>query len=94
MSVWGKARRRREIFEDLVLKIIVFMKKIEEKRPLKTQNFLGAFGADHSYSTDPNIRLKFFQTHQNLLNFFPSGHTPTPPVKDLLDPLVSGIKKI
>ena len=46
MSVSGKARRRREIFGDLVPKIIVFMKKINEKRPLKPQKFLGAFGAE------------------------------------------------
>ena len=46
MGVLGKARRRRENFEDLALKIIDFMKKIDEKRPLKPQNFLGAFGAE------------------------------------------------
>ena len=43
---WGKARRRRENFEDLALKIVDFVKEIDEKRPLKPQNFLGAFGAD------------------------------------------------
>ena len=46
MDVLGKARRRRENFEDLTLKIVDFMKEIDEMRPLKPQNFLGAFGAD------------------------------------------------
>ncbi len=51
MNVLGKARRRRENFEDLALKIIDFMKKIDENRPPKPQNFLGAFGADYLSST-------------------------------------------
>ena len=55
MVVLRKARRRREMFEDLALKIIDFMKKVDEKRPLKPQNFLCAFGADYLYSADPNI---------------------------------------
>ena len=55
MDVLGKARRRRENFEDLALKIIDFMKKIDEKRPLKPQNFLGAFGADYLSSAYPDL---------------------------------------
>ena len=51
MDVLGKARRRRENFKDLALKIIDFTKKIDEKRPLKPQNFLGAEGADYLSST-------------------------------------------
>ena len=51
MDVLGKARRRRENFEDLALKIIDFMKKIDEKRSLKSQNFLGAFGTDYLSGT-------------------------------------------
>ena len=55
MSVSGKARR--EIFGDLVLKIIVFMKKIDEKRPLKPPKFLGAFGADYLSNAYPDLDL-------------------------------------
>ncbi len=55
----GKARRRRENFEDLALKIIDFMKKIDEKRLLIPQNFLGAFGADsYTYLVHPIDYLK------------------------------------
>ena len=53
MDVLGKGRSRREIFEELALKIIDFMKNIDEKRPLKPQNFLGAFGADYLSSAYP-----------------------------------------
>ena len=53
----GKARRRRENFEDLALKIIDFMKKINEIRPLKPQKFLGAFGADCLSTLYPKPRL-------------------------------------
>ena len=50
----GKARRRLENFEDLALRIVDFMKEIDEKRPLKPQNFLGAFGADsYTYLVHP-----------------------------------------
>ena len=59
MDVLGKARRRRENFEDLALKIIDFMNKIDEKRPLKPQNFLGAFGADYS-SINESIKNDLF----------------------------------
>ncbi len=31
------------------------MKKIDEKRPLKPQNFLGAFGADYLSSAYPDL---------------------------------------
>ena len=55
MGVLGKARRRREIFEDLALKIIDFMKKIDDIRPLKPQNFLGAFGADYLSTLYANL---------------------------------------
>ena len=55
MGVLVKARRRREIFEDLALKIVDFMKKIDETRPLKPQNFLGAFGADYLSSAYPDL---------------------------------------
>ena len=55
MDVWGKARRRREIFEDLALQIVDFMKEIDEIRPLKPQNFLGAFGADYLSSAYPSL---------------------------------------
>ena len=58
MGGLGKARRRRENFEDLALKIIDFMKKIDENRPLKPQNFLGAFGADYLSSAYPNLDYK------------------------------------
>ena len=51
----GKARRRLEKFEDLALKIIDFTKKIDEIRPLKPQNFLGAFGADCLSTLYPNL---------------------------------------
>ena len=54
----GKARRRRENFEDLALIIVDFMKEIDEIRPLKPQNFLGAFGADYlssAYRTQTSI---------------------------------------
>ena len=55
MDVLGEARRRRENFEDLTLKIVDFMKEIDEKRPLKPQNFLGAFGADYLSSAYPDL---------------------------------------
>ena len=55
MDVLGKARRRRENFEDLTLKIVDFMKEIDEMRPLKPQNFLGAFGADYLSSAYPSL---------------------------------------
>ena len=45
MNFSGKARRRRENFEDFDFKIIDFMKKIDENQ-LQSLNFLGAFGAD------------------------------------------------
>ncbi len=55
----GKARRRQEIFEDLALKIVDFMKKLDEKRPLIPQNLLGAFGADsYTYLGHPIDYLK------------------------------------
>ena len=55
MSSLGESRRRRFfVVENLVLKSIDFMKKIDEKRPLKPQNFLGAFGADsYTYLVHP-----------------------------------------
>ena len=51
----GKARRRLENFDDLALKIVDFMKEIDEIRPLKPQNFLGAFGADYLSSAYPSL---------------------------------------
>ena len=39
MNVSGKARRRREIFEDLDLKIIKNMKKINENTPQNPEKF-------------------------------------------------------
>ena len=83
MGVWGKARRRRENFEDLALKIIDFMKKIDEKRPLKPQNFLGAFGADYLSSAYPDldfintlVRICREQGGFNRIGGFNKGDTP------------------
>ena len=42
----GKARRRREIFGDFTLKIVDFMKKIDQNQAKIPQNFLSAFGAN------------------------------------------------
>ena len=55
MDVLGDALHRLEIFEDLALKIIDFMKKVDEKRLLKPQNFLGAFDADYLSSAYPDL---------------------------------------
>ena len=58
MDVSGKARRL-EIFWHFSFKIVDFMKKIDEKRPLIPQNFLGAFGADsYTYLVHPIDYLK------------------------------------